>query len=228
MTAIKSFLRPLERYILPTAMLELDCGTAVAHGNSRIVHAHPEYPDRLVKLPRVHHSQGLSLRTLRRKIRPSGSYKSFLRELYEYQRLARLFPQGQLPIPAIHGFVRTTLGIGLLVDTVTDDSGLGLAPTLERLLSLGTEPSQLINPLERLWRCLYEIQPSIGDLHPGNIVWGRCRGKGGLFVIDGLGRSVLFPVDLWSQRVNRSRLETAHKNLVGAITSVQNQVKAEA
>lgn len=206
--------------MLPDATVRLGDDTEVAGGNSRVVHAHPRYPDQLIKLPRAHPPQRWTLRALRRRLRPSGAYKSFLVELLEYRRLARNFPQGQMPIPAIHGFVRTTLGAGLLVDAVRPETGQGLAPTLADLLAADADRGRLVGLLDELLNGLRQLRPSIGDLHPGNIVCGRYGGMVGLFIVDGLGRSLVFPVDVWFQPMNRARLDAAHADLLKTIMSV--------
>lgn len=204
----------LEKYTLPTDVIQLESSKPIAQGRSRLVYAHPENSAMLIKLQILHRSNGPSFRAFRRKIRPSGSYKAYIKEIIEYRRLDHRFEKVRLPIPAIHGLIRTSRGLGLLVDAVKDESGDGLAPTLAALTAAGTAPSALISSLEELWKNLYELRPSIGDLHPGNIVLGRYKGRRGLFVIDGLGRSVVFPIDAWFRRENHRRLQIAYANLL--------------
>lgn len=112
MPTLHSIFSPLERYTLPIPMIQLEHSEPIARGRSRLIYDHPENAGLLIKLPIIHKRTDPTFRTLRRKLRPSGYYKAFIKELLEYRRLVHHSQKTKLPIPALHGLVRTSHGLG--------------------------------------------------------------------------------------------------------------------
>ena len=102
----------------------------------------------------------------------------------------------------ILGVAQTSLGLGLLVEKITDDAG-GIAPTVASLARQGRLDEALRARLDEFFEDLADAHVVLHDVSPSNIAYGRnADGKLGLYLIDGFGSLPLIPLYAWSRRLN--------------------------
>ena len=106
----------------------------------------------------------------------------------------------QVPLARILGVAQTSLGLGLLVEKITDDAG-GIAPTVASLARQGRLDQALRARLDEFFEDLADAHVVLHDVSPSNIAYGRnADGKPGLYLIDGFGSLPLIPLYAWSRR----------------------------
>lgn len=117
-----------------------------------------------------------------------------LRELREHVE-ARMDGR-KLPafVPRLTGMVDTDLGLGMVVEAVRGGDGR-FAPTLKHMLQHGEVDETVAADLGRFCADIRDSRLVIGDLHAGNVVYGR-DGDGGMrfMLVDGLGDKTLVPL----------------------------------
>ena len=184
----------------------------MAVGNHRAVYQHPQHADLLIKvIPAAAIAQRWDApgRWLKRLPR-ARQYSGFVRELKEYIAIQARAPQGAAPIARMTGIVETDLGLGLVCEKViAADSSL--APSLHAIyLRNSGAAARTDGALDRLLAELLRYNVIVGDLHPGNIVYGSdSRGGPHLLLIDGFGEKHVLPgnsMNRWLNRRNTLRL----------------------
>lgn len=194
-------------------MLKLAHLKPLAIGNVRAIHQHPQEADLLIKtiraeaLVRRWDAPGRWLKRLPRV----RHYSSFVRELKEYIAVRARSPQGIPPIARMTGIVETDLGLGLVSEKVVAPDG-GIAQSLHTIyLRNGGATGWTDTALDCLLAELLRYNVIVGDLHPGNIVYGS-DSRGGppqLVLIDGFGEKNILPrnsISRWLNSRNTRRL----------------------
>jgi hypothetical protein len=189
-------------------VVDLTGAEPIARGHMRLVFEHPEFPGALIKVvdPAFVDDKGqLTSKYLRRRAwlkRRIGGFLAVKRELGEFLVARTTLDGDDWPIARIFGFVETGLGLGLVVEKISDPDG-GLAPTLDQMLSTKRFKAVHRPLLARLFDELAERHICIGNMHVRNIVLAGTPGEGGRFVgIDGLGEKAAIPLADWSKRFN--------------------------
>jgi hypothetical protein len=112
------------------------------------------------------------------------------------------------------GLAQTSLGLGLLVEKISDGQG-GLAPTVEQLAYDGRLDPALIRQLDFFIDALADNHIILNDVSPRNIVLGQnAEGTTGLFLIDGFGSKQAVPVYAFSKALNRRRLQRKYQKMM--------------
>lgn len=184
-------------------------------GNMRNVYALPSRPRLLLKTIRPERvdARGFFAGYGRVKnLRPWGCYHVFQRELAEFviqARRHRAEPSFLLPIAHPAGLVRTTEGLGMLVENVVGADGRP-APTYAQLAATGSlEERHYLALREFAERCA-DLHVVLGDFNEINVVYTEARRGGPECVcVDGFGERTVVPVRRWSRLVNARRLRRA-------------------
>lgn len=193
---------------LASATIDLAAREPLTVGRLRVIHAHPTHPDCLIKTVRpdvIEWRWGAAAPWYKRRVR-TGQYTVFLRELREYLAVRAQHPANEIPIVHLMGLVETDLGVGLVVEKVRDANEVhgALAPTLTTLCTAGGRIEPWVDDaLAQLLDALLRCDVIVGDLHPGNIVYGMdSRGGPRFVVVDGFGDKNLIPRNSMSARTN--------------------------
>jgi hypothetical protein len=178
----------------------------LATGHLRAVFAHPDNPDWLVKImrPEVVVQRWGGWRRWPKRLPRARHYSSYLREIKEYIAIMARHPDGDPPLVRLRGIVETDLGLGLVMERINDPEGR-LAPNLHDVLRAERSMSPWLEAeLEKLFVGLQRHDVVLGDMHPGNVVYGRPPGGGErrLIVIDGFGEKHLVPYCSMSRQFN--------------------------
>jgi hypothetical protein len=208
------------------ALLHLE---PVATGSTRIVYAHPDDPDLLIKVmhPKVlgRHRSG----PLWRRFRRGRVCKIFLREIREQ---LILFAHGESPgefLQMIRGFVDTDAGYGMVVEALRDRDG-GYAHTIKQLVAEGRFDSDARAHLDEFVDALLRSRIVIQGIQPGNVLYAYDAPDKPRFVLaDGYGERALLPVAGWSDRLNRrSKLANVRSFMAWLETELAGQAKMRA
>lgn len=189
-------------------MIELKPLTPVAAGHLRLVFDHPHEPDLLIKVmrPEMIEKRWGGPKRWYKRIPRALHYSGFLRELGEYVGLHARNPDGNAPVARTLGIVETDYGIGLVVERVRGPDGRP-APTLETLVRRDGITDAIRAHVATLHAELERYNVIVGDMHPGNLVYGAdSRGGPRLVLIDGFGEKNVFPRNTLSRWMNQRHL----------------------
>lgn len=193
--------------------VDLSAARLVATGKKRSVYEHDDFPGMLIKVvrPDVVDKPDKYRGWKRWKRLPNrlGAFSPLLRELKEFLVLS-LHRENQdkpWPIQRFWGFVRTDMGMGLVVERLSAPDG-ALAPTLHAILEAGQLRPEHRLALERLVAELERCNICIGNFHLRNMVFVGELGKGGRFIsVDALGEGTFIPLVDWFPALNRAKLK---------------------
>jgi len=147
-----------------------------------------------------------------------SAYRVYLNELSEYVTTTTR-PSGvwQVPMARILGVAQTTLGLGLLVEKITDAAG-NIAPTVADLARQGLVDDVFFGQLDEFFADLADAHVVLHDVSASNIACGlNADGKQGLYLIDGFGVLPLVPLYAWSKSLNRKRVARKYKEMRDAL-----------
>lgn len=202
--------------------LNLDDETPVAVGGDRHIFQHPHAPALLVKVmdmqARAVYLETRPFKRWYKQFQRESAYRVYLNEITEYVTTTTR-PSGvwQVPMARILGLAQTTLGLGLLVEKITDEAG-NIAPTVADLARQGKMDEALSARLDEFVEDLADAHVVLHDLSPSNIACGlNADGKSGLFLIDGFGVLPLVPLYAWSKRLNRKRIQRKYAEMRAAM-----------
>lgn len=202
--------------------LNLNDETPVAVGGDRHIFQHPHAPALLVKVmdmqARAVYLETRPLKRWYKQFQRESAYRVYLNEITEYVTTTTR-PSGvwQVPMARILGLAQTTLGLGLLVEKITDEAG-NIAPTVADLARQGKMDEALSARLDEFIEDLADAHVVLHDLSPSNIACGlNADGKSGLFLIDGFGVLPLVPLYAWSKRLNRKRIQRKYAEMRAAM-----------
>ncbi|AMG36314.1 PhoP regulatory network YrbL family protein [Achromobacter xylosoxidans] len=202
--------------------LNLNDETPVAVGGDRHIFQHPHAPALLVKVmdmqARAVYLETRPFKRWYKQFQRESAYRVYLNEITEYVTTTTR-PSGvwQVPMARILGLAQTTLGLGLLVEKITDEAG-NIAPTVADLARQGKMDEALSARLDEFIEDLADAHVVLHDLSPSNIACGlNADGKSGLFLIDGFGVLPLVPLYAWSKRLNRKRIQRKYAEMRAAM-----------
>ena len=155
----------------------------LAKGNVRLVFAHPERSDVVVKVMRPELVERRYGGAWFRQGRRYGEYVLFLREIREYVAGYAEAGFGVGFAQKVVGLVETDLGLGLMLEAARGADG-GLAPTVAKLVQVGDFDGEAREALEVFFVELLGSGVVISDLHERNVVYACGAGGSRRFVID--------------------------------------------
>ncbi|CAM3730138.1 PhoP regulatory network protein YrbL [Bordetella sputigena] len=217
---------PLQSQPAPTALqihtqfrlLELAGLRPIASGAERLVYQHPYDPSLLVKVidfpAMAEHLSTRPLRRWRKNHQREGAYRNHVAELAEYTAAQNVAAgRWKVPMARVLGLAQTDMGLGLLVEKITDGKG-GLAPTVEQIVREQGLGEKLARELDYFFDTLADHHIILNDVSARNVVMGEnADGEPGLYLIDGFGSKQAVPVFAYSKTLNRQRILRKYQRL---------------
>jgi hypothetical protein len=204
--------------------LDLDSETPLATGGDRHVFQHPHAPSLLVKVmdmrARAIFLEERPFKRWYKQYQRESAYRVYLNEISEYVTTTTR-PSGvwQVPMARILGVAQTSLGLGLLVEKITDEAG-NMAPTVTDLAMKGLLDDALQAQLDEFFDDLADAHVVVHDMSASNIAVGlNADGKKGLYLIDGFGVLPLIPLYAWSKGLNRRRMQRKYAKMRESLAS---------
>lgn len=213
-----------------TDLLRLSDLEPLALGHLRTVYGHPDDADQLVKVMRAD--------TVAKRWGPGASwvkrvpralhYTGFLRELQESIVQAARHPDRHAPLARPCGLFDSDLGLALAVEAVRDETG-ALGPTLDALIRRDGLTAALRAQIDALFAELGDCAVIVGDVHPGNIVFGRTardRRIGlppRLILVDGFGEKFFVPLPSMSRFFNDWQRRRVYRRLLRKVERLAGQ-----
>ncbi|NMK49149.1 PhoP regulatory network YrbL family protein [Achromobacter sp. Bel] len=198
--------------------LDLNAEHPLATGGDRHIFQHPHVPSLLVKVmdmrARAIYLEARPFKRWYKQYQRESAYRVYLNEISEYVTTTTR-PSGvwQVPMARILGVAQTTLGLGLLVEKITDPAG-NIAPTVADLAKQGKVDGRFFGQLDEFFADLADAHVVLHDVSASNIACGRnADGKQGLYLIDGFGVLPLVPLYAWSKSLNRKRIARKYKEM---------------
>lgn len=209
--------------------LDLDGEVPLAIGGDRHIFQHPHAPSLLVKVmdmrARAIYLETRPLKRWYKQYQRESAYRVYLNELSEYITTTTR-PSGvwQVPMARIVGVAQTSLGLGLLVEKITDGAG-NIAPTVASLAKQGKVDARFFEQLDEFFDDLADAHVVLNDISASNIACGQnADGKSGMYLIDGFGVMPLVPLYAWSKRLNRWRILRKYHRMR---SSLQQRIQAQ-
>ncbi|CAM4394126.1 PhoP regulatory network YrbL family protein [Bordetella muralis] len=213
--------------------LDLTHAQVLARGADRYVFQHPHEPSLLIKVINMDaYAAYLERKPFKRfykQFQRESAYRVYLDELSEYVTTTTV-PSGvwNVPMSRVVGLAQTTLGLGQLVEKITDDNG-HLAPTLANIIAREGISSALSDQLDAFFDDLIDAHIVISDLSAKNIALGNnADGKKGMYLIDGFGVLPLIPLYAWSKRLNKMRMRRKYTEWRARIERQYDETQASA
>ena len=224
---------PAGGYAAVFGPLDLSGAQVMAQGADRYVFQHPHVPSLLVKVINLEaYAAYLERKPFKRfykRFQRDSAYRVYLDELSEYVTTTTV-PSGvwNVPMARVVGLAQTTLGLGQLVEKITDDHGR-LAPTLEHIIARDGLGPALGARLDAFFDDLIDAHIVISDMSARNIALGRnADGKPGLYLIDGFGVLPLIPLYAWSKRLNKWRMRHKYTRWRARLQRQHDEARAQA
>ncbi|WP_427183470.1 YrbL family protein [Bordetella bronchialis] len=195
----------------PFRLLDLTGLRPIASGAERLVYQHPHDPSLLVKVvdfpAMAEHLSTRPLRRWRKDRQREGAYRNHVAELAEYTAAQNAAAgRWKVPMARILGLAQTSMGLGLLVEKITDGQG-GLAPTVEQIVRDRGLDESLARELDYFFDTLADHHIILNDVSARNVVMGlNADGEPGLYLIDGFGSKQAVPLFAYSKLLNRRRI----------------------
>lgn len=197
--------------------------TLLRSGKTRNVHEHGALPGLLIKTlqPGLVDAAGFfAAYPWWKKGRSPGAYFAFLRELEEFVVLSRRHWGRQLsglPIASINGLVRTSAGLGLVVERISARNG-DLAPTMLELIVRGHLEPRHVSAVDRFIERCRALHVVFGDMSVNNIVYSERRDPDGEFIaVDGFGEKSALPIHRWSRLFNDRKIDRVRRRILSAV-----------
>jgi len=198
-------------------MLQLGPDQAIAKGGEKIVFHHPEKDGLLVKVINPRYVAYMNKTwPLSTRFRRLPHYWFYINELVEHVFSREAGIEDYHYIQNIVGLVDTNLGLGMIVETITQENG-ELAVSLSDLITSNAFTEEHLHAINALIAWINANYIIIRDLTTSNIVWD---GKNRHFVIiDGIGARHLPSLRSFSRRYNergnRKRTDKLKKRIQG-------------
>jgi hypothetical protein len=207
--------------------LDLTPFTPLAAGSERQIYQHPLEPSLLIKVI-VHPKRKANAIPAGRRNKAfhrEDVYTVFQSELVEYvaTEIQSKAHGNPVPMARIAGFAHTSLGLGLVVEKITDGDG-NMAPTLKQLVEQRGFDASLQQQLEEFFSILALDHVIFNDVGGSNIVYGcNAAGRHGMYLVDGFGIKQVIPVYAWSKTLNRRRLIRKYPEIVAELRRAERQ-----
>jgi hypothetical protein len=187
------------------ALTVLKNQTPLADGKTQSVYQHPSDPKLLVKVRKLDRLK----QTYERRVggiigfkRRHGFYTTWHRELEHYFSVCLRLGYRPHFLQEYHGIIDTDVGLGLIVNRITDRAG-NLAPTLADVVTKTGLTDDLLAKVEELRRQINELRISTNDISVSNIVYGwNARIGDHLVLIEGIGVNTFIPLARFSNYFN--------------------------
>lgn len=192
-------------------LLDLAGLDPIAAGADRLVYQHPYDSSLLVKVvdfPAMkEHLRTRPLRRWRKSRQREGAYRNHIAELAEYTAAHNAAAgRWKVPMARVVGLAQTNMGLGLLVEKITDGKGR-LAPTIEQIVRERGLDEALARELDYFFDTLADHHIILNDVSARNVVMGQnADGEPGLYLIDGFGSKQAVPLFAYSKMLNRRRI----------------------
>ena len=184
-------------------MLRLSGLTPFAKGGMRMVFAHPDDPSLIVKVLKPEILARWRSRSMIRRMRRTGPYRVFFRELEEQIALINSGETDLSFVQQIVGMAHSDMGPAVMSTAILDANGK-YAPTIRELVRTNGLTSELEERLEDFCQKILSSSVIVEDLNPGNIVHGSEDGSAPrLVLIDGVGEKNWVPMNSVSPAWNR-------------------------
>jgi len=187
--------------------LHLPIDQKLAQGGGRMVFAHPENPDVVIKIARSKKVQRNPLRKLFSRSAAFGPIWNSYVEIREYTRSVSYARRASKIYAQFLGFVETSQGTGAMFEAVRAPDGQ-LATTLYRHTEQhGHEPA-MEDAIRALWAEIKETWLVISDRAMANlVVTGDATNGYHLTIVDGVGDRTLIPLKVWSKKIYDKRCD---------------------
>lgn len=199
------------------ALIDLSHARPLISGSDRHVYQHPADPSLLIKVvdmqARVAYQRKHWLKRWYRRYQRASSYRTFIDEVAEYIASASQATL-EAPLARIVGIARTSLGLGLLVEKISDAAGR-MAPTLAAVVREQGLTPELRGQLDDFFDALAQAHVIVNDVSGKNIVLGYdAAGRQGMYLVDGFGNKQAVPLFAFSRRLNGRRLQRKYRELL--------------
>ena len=172
----------------------------LAQGGGRVVFAHPENPNVVIKIPRSRKKKTGLRRLLSRSTAFGPQWNSYV-EIREYVRSVSYARRASKVYAQFLGFVETTQGTGAMFEAVRGPDG-GLAVTLHRHAEQTGHEPEMEDAIRALWAEIKDTWLVIADRALVNVVVTGSATQGyELIIVDGVGDRTLIPLKVWSKRI---------------------------
>ena len=179
-------------------MIHIDPATMIGKGSDRACYDHPDDPKKCIKITHT------------------ADNKQSQNDLKCYTRLAKQNISWEM-LARFYGTVETDMGEGLVFEKVLDFDG-STSKDLNYYLKSDKQMraiSDLLGLLKALYRYLLTEKIVFRDLNADNILYQRITETEGKFmIIDGVGTSVLIPLEKYSDFFARRKIERKWEKLI--------------
>jgi len=200
-----------------------------ARGGCRLIYPDPRNPRHCLKITVPGGGEGGARRAevgLLRWVHRPDYYDENSRQWREHRKYARRFRRVWPPhLAACHGFVRTPVGRGLVVDRVTNADGSAALNAREYLLEHGYDEA-LRTALKELRHFLRRHRVLMRDAMADNIVLRReADGRLTAVIIDGLGNSEFIPLSDWFPPSGRRKVRLRWRALLKNVRLIRRRAR---
>jgi len=198
-------------------MVRLDPNQYLAKGGGRLVFQHPQNRGLLIK---VHRPDRL------KNDGPERRFRAELAEVNQYTRLATRLGHCPVNVAAIYGLEDTNMGLGLVVEKVSNGDG-ELCMTLRHYLQCGSADWESAEKLIREFFAFSRVYGVVlRDLRASNfsVVVNQEGRPLRIVLIDGLGELTLIPLRSKSMFANRLWLLAAERDFLRSLTRLYPSV----
>ncbi len=186
-----------------TTLIRLKHLTPLVGGSTRLIYAHPDDPDLLIKVMRPEALERHSAGSWHKRLRKDRPVKVFLRESREY---LVLIARGDAPAPflqGVAGFAATDVGVGLVVEALRGPDG-EIAPTVLRLIQERKFTEVMQRDLDRFLQELSDSSVALSGIATYNVVYAYDSVHGQRFVlVDGFGDRSFLHLKSFLPRLNQ-------------------------
>ncbi|MES1964855.1 PhoP regulatory network YrbL family protein [Psychrobacter sp. AH5] len=199
--------------ILITEDLEL-----LGQGTQKLVYAHPDSLDKVIKLMRPENATpdgGRATQNRWRSQRSQGIYRQFRRELLQYLQLCKNSYSAKkfiFPIETVYGFVATDKGLGLVTEKIISPTGSSL--TLDHLVAYKMFGKKQKKALDQFFNdCCYH-HVVFGEVNVGGIMYTEQRqGYPEFVLVDGIGEKLIIPFRAMSKTINTRNVKKVERKI---------------
>ncbi|WP_438012704.1 YrbL family protein [Psychrobacter raelei] len=213
-------------------MIAVEALELLGKGTQKLVYAHPEDDNKVIKLMRPENATvdgGRATQHHLRSHRHQGIYRQFRRELLQYLQLCKnnySDKQYIFPIETVYGFIATDQGLGLVTQKIISPSGKSL--TLEHLLIEEVYNEQHQQALARFFDDCCDYHVVFGEVNIGGIMYTEQRQNRPEFVlVDGIGEKLIIPFRAMSKSINTKNIRKVEQRIYQDIIEYQAKLKSQ-